>query len=439
MRWVFDSLFADAGTSLSRELTITPADVLASHAWRQGGTLDLFADIEQSVDAIGKLAGAGDARGYREFCSRSERIYRILRDSFIGAARPTPLALARRIGFLDVRSLLAIAPFRSLWSALGQHFADPRLRQLFGRYATYVGSSPLQAPATLMLIAHVEQDGVWLVQGGMHAVARALERVAVRQGATFRYGADVTRILVEKGRAVGVMLADGSRLPADAVVFNGDANALAAGFLGDPARRATPPIPRLERSLSAITWCLRTRTSGFRLTHHNVFFAEDYPDEFDAVFRRRSITSAPTVYLCAQDRGQSNGPVPSGPERLLLLVNAPADGDQPGTFSAEVIDDLQRRSLQLLSDCGLTLDLQEDAAVVTTPRGFDALFPATGGALYGQSNHGAFASFARAGSASRIPGLYLAGGSVHPGAGVPMATMSGRLAAAQLLEDLARR
>jgi 1-hydroxycarotenoid 3,4-desaturase len=171
MRWIFEALFADAGRRLEDALDLVPADILARHAWRAGGRLDLFADVERSADAIADFAGPAEAQGYRDFVARSADMHRTLVGSFIAAERPSPLDLVRRVGRLD--ALWRTQPWRTLWGALGQHFRDPRLRQLFARYATYTGCSPFLAPATLMLVAHVEQDGVWLVRGGMVRVAGA--------------------------------------------------------------------------------------------------------------------------------------------------------------------------------------------------------------------------------------------------------------------------
>ena len=434
MRWIFASLFEDAGRSLDEALELRAAETLARHAWRRGGRLDLFADIDRSADAIGDFAGAREAQGYRDFVARSADIYRTLKDSFIAAQRPSTLELVRRVGVTRLDAMWRITPWMTMWQALGSHFRDPRLRQLFGRYATYCGCSPFRAPATLMLVAHVEQDGVWLVQGGMKRVAEAIRDLAESQGAAFRFRAPVAEILVENGRAAGVRLADGERLAADAVVFNGDVGALAQGLLGGAARGATRDTPRGARSLSATTWCVKAPATGFPLLHHNVFFAEDYRDEFEAVFRRRSITAAPTVYVCAQDRGHGERPAAGAPERLLVLVNAPADGDR-GDPSPAALQDLAARSFGLLRSCGLEVEVAPGAAVTTTPADFHRLFPGSGGALYGRASHGATGTFARPGSASRLPGLYLAGGSVHPGPGIPMAAMSGRLAAAKLIED----
>jgi 1-hydroxycarotenoid 3,4-desaturase len=430
MRWVFEGLFSDAGQSLADHVDLMPAETLARHAWRRGGRLDLFADVRRSADAIGAFAGPGEAKGYLDFCNRSRDIYRTLAGPFIAAERPSMFDLVQRVGASGLPGLMRISAMRTLWGALSDHFQDPRLHQLFARYATYVGANPFFAPATLMLIAHVEQNGVWLVRGGINRVARAIHGLAERQGAIFRFNADVRDITVENNRVAGVELANGERIAADAVVFNGDISAL-------PGRlRPVPETAPAQRSLSAVTWCVSARTSGFPLAHHNVFFAEDYEDEFDAIFRRRAITDAPTVYICAQDRGEASAHEDGTPERMLALVNAPADGDS-APMSKGAVADLEQRAFALLESCGLTIEREDFASTVTTPAGFHGLFPATGGALYGRVNHGSMGSFARAGSVGRVKGLYLAGGSVHPGPGIPMATLSGRLAAARLLEDRA--
>jgi 1-hydroxycarotenoid 3,4-desaturase len=328
-----------------------------------------------------------------------------------------------------------VSPFATLWKALGEHFKDPRLRQLFGRYSTYSGSSPFQAPATLMLIAHVEQQGVWLAQGGMVRLAEAMADLARLQGAAIRADAPVAQIAVRNGRAAGVVLANGERIESDAVVCNADFAALASGAFGTAATRAAFQPKPADRSLSAVTWCLSARTEGFPLTRHNVFFSRDYKAEFDDVFRYGRLPSGPTVYVCAQDRGEP-GVEPEGQaERLLVLVNAPATGDRH-RFTAQEIEPCARQTFGLLERCGLVIHRRAEASVVTTPSDFGALFPATGGALYGQAVHGSMAAFRRPGARSGIPGLYLAGGSVHPGPGVPMAVLSGRLAASSLLADL---
>jgi 1-hydroxycarotenoid 3,4-desaturase len=432
MRWVFEELFAAAGTRLEQHLKLEPVSVLARHAWGADQRLDLFADVDRSADAIGAFAGAAAARGYRDFVERARRTYQALDAPFIRAARPTPVSLVARAGLGGAARLLATAPFTTLWRALGEHFTDPRLRQLFARYSTYVGSSPLLAPATLMLVAHVEQSGVWLVQGGMHAVARAIEAAAAARGVAFRYGAEVTEILSHGGRARGVRLAEGEVLRADAVIANADVAALGAGRFGAAAARVVDAVPRHQRSLSAITWAMHVRTQGFPLLRHNVFFSADYPREFAELTDRASLPTEPTVYVCAQDRGDAEAAL-EGPERLLVLINAPPRGDYRPLPEAALAA-AETAAFALLRRCGLAIERDPAREVRTTEAGFEALFPATGGALYGQAVHGWNATFQRPGSRTRLPGLYLAGGSAHPGAGVPMAALSGQLAAQAVLE-----
>lgn len=438
MAWVFEALFGDAGESLYERLDLENAQILARHRWcDQNGqvtALDLHADIDHSVEAITAFAGKGEGQGYRDFCAASRDIYETLRDPFIAGQRPGPLSLVHRVGIGRLDAMLRTAPHRTMWSALGDYFKDPRLRQLFGRYATYCGSSPFLAPATLMLIAHVEQDGVWRVKGGMARVAEAMAGLAQRQGATLRFDCPVEEILVTGGKASGVRLASGERLEADAIVFNGDVSALGQGLLGSVAKRAAKPVAPHNRSQSALTWCVTAKTKGMALAHHNVFFSSNYRREFDDVFRARGLPESPTIYVCAQDRGDDCVPHKGDLERLLILINAPADGDLRPLRDDEILR-AKQATWNLMAACGL--EIEEANTVTTAPDGFNALFPASGGALYGRANHGMMASFARPGAKSKIAGLYLAGGSVHPGPGIPMATLSGRLAAQQVLADLA--
>ncbi|MES1148737.1 MAG: 1-hydroxycarotenoid 3,4-desaturase CrtD, partial [Bradyrhizobium guangdongense] len=428
MRWVFDELFAEAGRKFSDSVRLHPLDILARHAWDEHTRLDLFADEARTVDAIGDFAGASEAEGYRAFCRDTKRIYEILEKPFLRASQPSMGGLIGADGFRGLMRLPQIKPFSSMWSALGRYFADPRLRQLFARYATYCGSSPYLAPATLMLVAHVEREGVWSIDGGMHALAKSLAECASSFGATIRYGEEVREVLIASGRASGVTLASGERIAADAVIVNADVGAVADGMFGGPARRAAAAIPRGARSLSAMTWSVVAQPDGFPLRRHNVFFSGDYAAEFDDIFVRDQMPREPTVYVCAQDR-DDNDITPGDPERFLVLVNAPANGDRH-VYDAAEVEQCAQRMFRVLERRGLRIQPQAGAMRVTTPADFNRMFPATGGALYGRSSHGWTASFQRPGSRTRIPGLYLAGGSTHPGPGVPMAALSGRSAAA---------
>jgi 1-hydroxycarotenoid 3,4-desaturase len=245
-------------------------------------------------------------------------------------------------------------------------------------------------------------------------------------------------ILLKNGKVSGVRLADGTLLYSEHVIFNGDLAALQTGLLNSEVIKAfnakmTPPSPA-KRSLSAMTWSMNATAADFPLLRHNVFFNQDYQAEFDDIFRKGRLPQKPTVYVCAQDQGDVYQPN-SNQQRLLCLVNAPARGDQ-SEFNAQEIEKCEHETFGLLQQCGLNIDLDSAICHRTTPAIFNQLFPATGGALYGQANHGWMETFGRASAQSPIPGLLLAGGSVHPGPGVPMAAMSGQLAAAALMANL---
>ena len=443
MRWVFDQILAEAGTTLESLVQLRKLDVLARHAWRgHADTLDLHADPARSAEAIGRFSSPAEARRYLAFCAESARVYRCLEGPHIRSGRPSLVQMIKDLGGPGLSTLSALGPLASLWQSLGRHFHDPRLRQLFARYATYCGASPWQAPATLMLVAHVEQAGVWSIDGGLHIFAQRLSSLAEARGCTLRYGRACERIEVTGGRVTGVELQGGERIGCDAVVFNGDTDALAQGLLGTPVqaalhRGARRPLAPRARSLSALTWAVHASTDGFELARHNVFFDTDYASEFDDVFRQRRLPRRGTVYVCAQDRqGAAPAPTKGRRERLLCLVNAPADGDRR-SFDDEETLRCETRSLALLQDCGLQLRIDHPRQVQRcSPADFARLYPGSGGALYGPATHGWMALFKRNSAASKLPGLYLAGGSVHPGPGVPMAAMSGRLAAATLLAHL---
>ncbi|MGA2552171.1 MAG: 1-hydroxycarotenoid 3,4-desaturase CrtD [Burkholderiaceae bacterium] len=434
MRWVFDELFDDCGSRLEDWIKLDSLFVLARHFWRDTEPLDLYSSLECSADAIGRFAGPSAARGYRAFCMRAAEAYYLLEEAFMRRPCANAAALVASVGMEGLRRLWRIAPFSSLNAVLREYFDDPRLLQLFGRYATYCGSSPYLAPASLMVVAHVEREGVWTVAGGMHRLAQALVGLGTKLGVSFRFNAPVDAIELDKGRPSSVVLRQGERIFADAIVVAADAAALASGLFGRAVQGSVAACVAENRSLSAVTWAMQARLGGVSLGRHNVFFSEDYPAEFKQIFRDERLPDSPTVYVCAQDRGEPDEGSTVTMERLFCIVNAPAMGDRR-RLNLEEIAACESRTFNQLRDCGLTLMHSPDRTVCSTPSQFHERFPGTGGALYGQNSHGWRATFRRPGARTKIAGLYLAGGSTHPGPGVPMAALSGRLAAQAVIAD----
>ena len=343
--------------------------------------------------------------------------------------RTTALAMAT---LSNPRHLGILSPLATLRSHLVKRFSDPRLAQLFGRYATYVGGSPLAAPALLSLIWQAEAAGVWRVQGGMHRLAAALAERFMAMGGTLKLASPVSAIQIDAGRVTGVVLDQGIRFAADSVVFAGDPRALATGRLGPAVTKIAPQTKTSPRSLSARVWSFAARPTGpVDLAHHNVFFSNSPVSEFEDL-AGGAMASDPTIYICAEDRGTGTSP-PQGPERFEIILNA-----APLTDAAPQPDEeetCRQMTFQTLARFGLSFDPRPQVTALATPSLYDNLFPASAGSLYGQSPHGMTAALKRPRARTVIPGLYLAGGGTHPGAGVPMAALSGKHAAEVILKD----
>ena len=431
MRSVFDELFEDAGARLDDHVPLEAEPILARHFWPDGSTLDLHADPEATARSVEAAMGPRAAAEHAAHAAAARRLFEAFEAPMMRAARPGAARLAAVVARRP-RLLLDMGPGRTLAGALRARFSDPRLRQLYGRYATYVGASPHAAPALLALVSHAEARGVWRVEGGLVALARATAALAERRGATIRTGAHVAAIATRGGRASGVVLADGERLPAEVVLHAGDPRALAAGLLGPGARGAVAPPGR--PSLSARVWAFAARAEGLRLAHHTVLFSGDDRAEFAALARGRA-PAAPTLYVCAQDRAGDRAV--SGMERFEIIMNAPPSGAADPCDEAEEDARCHETMLTTLRSRGLRLDPEPGPETMTTPAGFAAAFPGSLGALYGEAITGLTGPLRRPRARSRLPGLYLAGGGTHPGAGVPMAALSGRHAAEAITRDLA--
>lgn len=427
LRDVFDDLFAVAGARLQDHVALDPLPVLARHVWSDGSLLDLHADPEANAAALRAFGGARAEAEFRAFGAHTAALRRAFEGAVMRAPRPLPGAILRA-ALANPALWPALMPGVTLGADLARRFTVPRLRQLFGRYATYVGGMPQSAPAVLALIWQAEGAGVWAPRGGMSALAGALAGLAQGLGAELRPNCPVARIEVAGGRVAAVVTAAGARVPVAGAVFNGDPRALALGLLGPDAAPAVPRRAVEPRSLSARVWAFAARPAGVELAYHTVFFADREGDEFGPL-ACGDTPAEPTIYVCAQDR---TGGARPDVERFEMILNAPplphSDPEEPETC--------RRMTFARLARMGLTFDRVPDLAALTRPQGFEALFPGSGGSLYGLSPAGATASFRRPTARTRVPGLWLAGGGAHPGAGVPMAALSGLHAANAVIADL---
>ena len=426
-----DALFALAGTTTEAEVTITRLPRLARHWWPDSGPLDLYPNRDANIEAIRAFAGPREAQGFARFDAAARALYDAFEHPVMRAAKPDLAAIARTT--LSQPNLWpALLPGMTLDRWLKKFFRDPRLRQLFGRYATYVGGRPAHTPAVLSLVWQAEAQGVWAVTDGIQALAQALARAAERLGVRFHYATNARRVTRQTGR-VSQVETDQGHHPADIVVFNGDPRALTDGHLGDAAQSALKPPGK--PSLSAWVWSFAARSEGPKaadLLHHNLFFTADPLAEFGPIGKGRMPVS-PTLYLNAQDRELGRAPAT---ERFQIILNAPPIALANRADHPDEDRSCHDRTFPALEQMGLTFSPPPGPEALTRPKDLAARFPASLGAIYGASPEGTLAAFQRPVARTGLPGLYLAGGGVHPGAGVPMALLSGRQAALQALQDL---
>jgi 1-hydroxycarotenoid 3,4-desaturase len=425
-----DALFRLCGTRTEDEIDLIALPRLARHWWQGSGPLDLYPDREANIAAIRDFAGAKEAEGFARFDAASRALYRAFEAPVMRAPRPDLADIARAV--LRQPGLWpALIPGMTLDRWLKRYFRDPRLRQLFGRYATYVGGRPAQTPAVLGLIWQAEAQGVWAVRDGVHMLAEALARAAERIGVTFQFASRARRIVRQSGRVTAVEIEGGARLTCDIAIYNGDPRALAEGHLGEAAEQALLRPKPAPPSLSAWVWSFAGTPVGPKATelcHHNLFFSADPALEFEPI-GRGEMPVQPTLYLCAQDRELGRD---ASVERFQIIMNGPAG--RPGQRDEDAT--CQTRTFQTLRSTGLDFRPLPGPEALTRPSDLGARFPGSLGAIYGASPEGGMAAFRRPLGRTRLPGFYLAGGGVHPGAGVPMALLSGRQAALQALQDL---
>ena len=440
---VYRDLFIKTGAPIEDVLEIVPVDPTCRYRFADGTWLNMpNASRTKIAQAFDDGLGAGAGQDWNRFMDRAGRIWQATRGPFLESPLEGLGRLARQSGSLG--DITTIAPWRTL-RGLGRHYLrDPRLRTYLDRYATYTGSDPRRAPAALAVVPYVEQTfGAWYVQGGMRRLGEAVRERALQRKVAIRTGADVTTILTEAGRATGVRLAGGEEIPADLVVANADAEHLYTDLVSAPKalaalRRATPSLAGFVMLLALHG---RTPHSGVR-AHHTVLFPERYDDEFDAIFSRSARpVPDPTVYVSAPDDPALRPDADS--EAWFVLVNAPrhraqdhgdrgdqgdrgtgVDWDTPG-LAARYADQV----LALMAHRGLDARDRLLWREIRTPADLERATRAPGGSIYGTSSNGVRAAFLRPANRSPVPGLFLVGGSAHPGGGLPLVGLSAAIVA----------
>ena len=439
MRWALEEVFASAGRTLDDMVDMVPLPTICRYHFPTGETLDAPAGPDDAARAIARFA-PGEEAGFRRFLAYARQVSEATTEPFLrrdfGAnvrGVPSPAQWGQLGEFVRLR------PWRTLRDVVRECFQDPRLRAVFELYALYSGSHPARSSGIFATVADVQwRQGTYYVQGGLYNLALALRRVAEDVGVRIRTHAPIAEVLVKGGRARGVVMQDGERVYADAVVCNADTLSALKALVPPDARRhwTAARVDGIEPSTSAFLLLLGVRGDFPCLSHHNSFLAEDLDAEFAAIFDQRRPADDPTVGVACQtvtDKSKA----PPGCSNLFVMTNPPALSARGGfdwrleapAYRAKVLDKLERMGLTGLQDRILVEQMW-------TPLDLQARYGAHRGAIYGLSSNGWRQAFLRPPNRSPdVRGLYFVGGSTHPGGGLPLCALSGTNVAREIAGD----
>lgn len=425
---VFEELFAEAGQKLEDHVTLLPLPEICRYFFSDSTMLHAWADEDRLAGEFREVLGE-DPDHLKRFLDYSSRIYDITSDIFLRHS------LNERSTFTSLRFLKSllrtprIDSMRTMAKAIESFFDSPKAQQLFERYATYNGSDPFKTPATLNIIPHVEyRGGAWAVDGGIFALPRAMEALARRIGVHVNTGTRVTGITSapqKRGRRVTGVSIGTKHVEADAVVCNVDISRAYPELLDEPQAPELERYRSLEPSSSAMVFYWGVKGIQEQLISHNILFSSDYRAEFADIFDRGRMPDDPTVYINITSR-TSPSDAPENCENWFILVNAPYDNGQD--WDSEVARTRKAVVEKVNRRLGVDIESMIEVEEIRTPVDIAELTSSYRGALYGISSNSRTSAFLRHPNRSkRYSGLYFCGGSTHPGGGMPLVVLGGKI------------
>lgn len=424
-----EELFKTAKRDISKYFNYHKKKTVCNYFYEDGTRFQADANIEEFASNAEKAFEVKKEEIISYF-ERSKKKYDLTRSLFLEKS------LHKASTFLSKETIKAIINMRSLDlnSSLHSHnksrFKDPRLVQLFDRFATYNGSDPYQTPGIMSMIPHLEQYfGTYFPKGGMHSITQSIYDLAKDIGVNFNFNTKVEKILVEKNRAVGIRIKD-KKLYSDIIVSNSDVVPTYRNLLKD--KKAPEKILNQPRSSSALIFYWGIKKQFPKLDLHNIFFSKDYKDEFNTIFNKKNVINDPTIYINISSKEEQSD-APKGCENWFVMINTPSntgqDWDEIITRSrANIIGKLSRI---LGEDIEAIIDFES----ILDPRLIENKTISYQGALYGAASNNKFAAFLRHPNFSnKISNLYFCGGSVHPGGGIPLCLLSGKIVSELILK-----
>ncbi|TRZ39729.1 phytoene desaturase [Niallia circulans] len=389
------------------------------NVFSDGTSFDLSSNREYMLQQLMQL-DAGHK--YDDFLKEITRLYKLSAKHFL------PKTFHSWQDYLSPSlgaALMQVRPLQSLDSFFRQYFSHPHVLQAFNRYSTYIGSSPYKTPATFAMIAYLEMiGGVYYVEGGNVKIAEAYAKVAQKLGARLYADATVKRIIVKNKKAIGIELEDGEKIQGDYFIMNADLLKAYPELVNESDRPSFPDSKAAGKtpSTSAFVVLAGVNKRFSELRHHNVYFSNNYKQEFIDLFQHKQYSSEPTIYISNSSYTEP-GRSPGG-SNLFILANAPA---LPADGKLQVNPEMYKELIyQKLATFGLSLKENIVEEKVYTPADIASQFGAFRGALYGLSSNRKKDAFLRPKNSSKdIANLFFAGGSTHPGGGSPIVTWSG--------------
>ena len=430
---VYRDLFLKTGKRIEHILNIKPVDPAFNYHFSDGSSV-LFPNLSNpnTYNAIEKSYGLVAGNQWKELIKRAERMWEVSREPFIESELKSIFLLLKRKNLL--REIKEIAPFTSLRKLSEKLKLDPHLQMIVDRYATYTGSDPRSAPAVLLTIAFVESTfGAWHIEGGVGQLSAALEQRCTDLGVKFKFNTLVTQILVKNNQTTGVRTSAGIDIKSDLVVANSDAEYIYNKLLPknvSGARTERRKLKLATKSLSGFSLLLgldNSKGEAVSIDHHNVYFPNNYDDEFDDIFTKQIPVTDPTIYICApKDSQMTKG---ENKEAWFVLVNAPRHQVDGGWDWQQGGAEYGQKIIKKLDDLGLNVTPRLDFMKYRTPADLENYAMAPGGSIYGSSSNSAVSAFLRTKNRSKIKGLFCVGGSSHPGGGLPLVGISAEIVA----------
>lgn len=431
MPHVFEKLFKNSGKNMADYVEITRLDREWRSFFSDGTKIDLYGDLEKMEDMNASLSRQ-DLDEYKKFLSYAKRLNDLTEEGYFAKGLDNTMEVLRHHG--PIKALRGFDLFSTMHEAIDNRISNPYLRDMLSYFIKYVGSSPYEAPAVLNMMIYMQyEQGCWYVPGGMHKLAQGIVKLAEEVGVELYTGAAVKKLLKEDGKVTGIQLENGETHEADYYVSNMEVIPAYEQLLGEKGHYIDKIKKKFEPACSGLVLHLGVKKSYPQLSHHNFFFSENLHEQMDKVFNKHELPDDPTIYLVNVNKTDPSQ-APEGHENLKVLPHIPYIQDNPFTemdyrlFEERVLAKLERMGLQDLRANIVTKD-------VWTPHDIQNTYWSDRGAIYGtvsdkKKNRG----FKHPKKSQLYDNLYFVGGTVNPGGGLPMVTLSGQQVSDKIVE-----